>query len=103
MPPLDHHHLIRAYADVRQPRWPSLEACLLDPARGGLIRARAHQLAHGTPPAPAAPAGLPARAPPSGLRGPFAPLHPPPAHDAKRAAAGDTDPDTDPDLDEDPT
>lgn len=76
MRPVDHAHLIRAYRDVRLPDWPSLEACLLDAIRGGLIRARAVQLAQ----AAAKPTNRP-------QRWPFAVRAP--AYSGKAAAAGE--------------
>lgn len=91
--------LQHAWRDVRRPGWGSFEASLADPVRGGLIRARAAQLAH-QPRAPPPPA-------PTEARGswPFALRHTttrPPTTDAKRAAAGDTD-DLDDDSQESPT
>lgn len=88
MSTVDHTHLIRAWHDVRQPSWPDLEACLTDPARGGIVRARAAQLAHAQAP--------PAATAPAPRRWPFALAGAPAGTDLKRLAAGDTDDDTDP-------
>lgn len=80
--------LHRAWRDVRRPGWGDFEASLADPVRGALVRARAAALAHGPPPAP--------RQQPPPRRWTWPLLHEPARRDAKRAAAGDTDPDTEP-------
>lgn len=82
-PPITDELLQHAWRDVRRPGWGGFEASLADPVRGGLIRARAAQLAHGSTPAHRQ------QAPPR--RWPLALRDGPPTIDAKRAAAGDTD------------